>query len=91
VPGGAFARVDLKNGHEGDPGDSYDIVSGGGGGGNYGDPEKLGPPSDEVEDVNPIWVHYSMTSGFGRLFLIPIFHEDQLFFEINCFPNGRVK
>jgi len=31
ISGGAYARVDMQNGHEGDPGDSYDLVSGGNG------------------------------------------------------------
>lgn len=31
LPGNAFARVYMQNGHEGDPEDSYDVIGGGSG------------------------------------------------------------
>ena len=37
VPGGAWARVEMQNGHEGDPTDTHDVV--GGGSGFYGGSE----------------------------------------------------
>ncbi len=44
MPGGALARVEMRNGHEGDPDDSLDIIGGGGGedGDNWPDAEGKG-------------------------------------------------
>ena len=41
VPGGAWARVEMQNGHEGDPEDGFDIV--GGGSGDQGDSDEARP------------------------------------------------
>ena len=84
MPGGAFARMEMQNGHEGDPLDGSDIVGGGGGDDPNGPDEPLSFKYVKSENI----FDYSFGQYDERL-LIPTLIEDELVWMVLIFDFGR--
>ena len=83
VPGGAFARTWMQNGHEGDPEDGMEIIGGGG-----GDFEQPGPVKNELSGV-PIllainWVVQPNGVQFPVFSVISLVDEETINYAHAC-------
>ena len=79
VPSGAFARVEMQNGHEGDPQDGMDIVSGGGGDQEDG--------RDLVFDGKPV---LNQDHLFDFFFIEFVMLEDRTFVPVFSFDTNSM-
>ena len=76
VPGGALARTYMANGHEGDPDDGFDVVSGG-----SGDP---GDANDQQRDEGSIWCQQPIN---GMVAIDWVIQNDGSILPVFCFSN----
>ncbi len=76
VPEGALARVEMQNGHEGDPTDGHDVVSGG-----SGDP---GDANDQQRDEGSIWCQQPIN---GMVAIDWVIQNDGSILPVFCFSN----
>jgi len=77
VPEGVFARVDLQNGHEGDPEDGMDLVSGGG-----------GDPTDGHDSSQDEKFVFSQDSAFDGMIVELIILSDGAVVPVFSFCNN---